>query len=384
MTLLVPALDRGSAYEAIARQLDIPPGLAERARTEYQQLGEYLCQDPALRAFLPYVYPQGSFRLGTTIKPVNDRDDYDIDGVCRLWLLKVHLTQKQLKALVGDALKRSPRYRALLSEGRRCWTLTFPDGFHIDILPSIPDPDRSPNGLLITDRELFRWQTSNPVDYGEWFKVRQTVQFERERREVAKAMGAQIDDVPDHLVRTPLQRAVQLLKRHRDIMFQARPDDKPISIIVTTLAAHAYDNSANVEGAVRGIVERMPSFIERVDGVAWVRNPTNERENFADRWQPYPERERAFYTWHARLSANVDQVFKSAGGQELFSDLAVQFGRGVTERALRELGDATRTAREAGRLAMAFGAGTLTTGPTLASASRVPNHTFHGGDERER
>ena len=30
---------------------------------------------------------------------------------------------------------------------------------------------------------------------------------------------ASVDDVPDQLVRTPLQRSIQIMKRHRDVMF---------------------------------------------------------------------------------------------------------------------------------------------------------------------
>ena len=34
---------------------------------------------------------------------------------------------------------------------------------------------------------------------------------------------------------------MQILKRHRDGAFADRPDVKPASIILTTLAAHAYN-----------------------------------------------------------------------------------------------------------------------------------------------
>lgn len=45
--------------------------------------------------------------------------------------------------------------------------------------------------------------------------------------------------------KTPLQRAVQILKRHRDIMF-AGDEDKPVSIIITTLAAKAYQEKVRL------------------------------------------------------------------------------------------------------------------------------------------
>jgi hypothetical protein len=65
---------------------------------------------------------------------------------------------------------------------------------------------------------------------------------------LAEALKANIEDVPEWRVKTPLQRAVQLLKRHRDVYFAGDYENRPISIIITTLAAHAYKNQENVSG----------------------------------------------------------------------------------------------------------------------------------------
>lgn len=35
-----------------------------------------------VRSYDPKVYVQGSFRLGTTIRPSNENEEYDIDSVC--------------------------------------------------------------------------------------------------------------------------------------------------------------------------------------------------------------------------------------------------------------------------------------------------------------
>ena len=62
------------------------------------------------------------------------------------------------------------------------------------------------------------------------------------------AIYSSVDDVPDALIRTPLQRAIQILKRHRDMRFLEHKCEeyKPISIIITTLAASAYQNETDV------------------------------------------------------------------------------------------------------------------------------------------
>ena len=40
-----------------------------------------------------------------------------------------------------------------------------------------------------------------------------------------------IEDVPEWRVKTPLQRSVQILKRHRDIYFQQKPEVRPVSVL---------------------------------------------------------------------------------------------------------------------------------------------------------
>ena len=56
------------------------------------------------------------------------------------------------------------------------------------------------------------------------------------------------EDIEDALLRTPLQRAIQLMKRHRDVRFDGLPeeDDKPIAIIISTLAAKLYRGQADM------------------------------------------------------------------------------------------------------------------------------------------
>jgi hypothetical protein len=43
--------------------------------------------------------------------------------------------------------------------------------FHLDVLPAIPNPDGGPSAILLTDRTLLRWQHSDPIAYGRWFKI---------------------------------------------------------------------------------------------------------------------------------------------------------------------------------------------------------------------
>ena len=103
-----------------------------------------------------------------------------------------------------------------------------------------------------------------------------------------EAYKAEIEKVPNYRIKTPLQRCVQLLKRHRDIVFENDQENRPASILITTLAAYAYENEADMVDAMINIIDRMPSFITERNGVSWVPNPVDPSENFADRWADHP------------------------------------------------------------------------------------------------
>jgi hypothetical protein len=57
----------------IAEELDISDTLFERAEASYQALGEYINNHCDCSVS---IYTQGSFRLGTVIRPLTDEDDY--------------------------------------------------------------------------------------------------------------------------------------------------------------------------------------------------------------------------------------------------------------------------------------------------------------------
>src|SRR5258708_4549935 len=96
------------ALEELAESLDIPPGKYKVAIERYTAVGNWLdALDSPLKPYRPRVYPQGSFRLGTVVRPVaHGREaDYDIDLVCCLDTRHSGLNPHELKHLIGDRLK---------------------------------------------------------------------------------------------------------------------------------------------------------------------------------------------------------------------------------------------------------------------------------------
>lgn len=358
--------DPEAFLQALVEEIQVPRSRYEQAEKSYNAVGDHLNRDGGpLAQHDPQIYVQGSFRLGTAIRPANDGDEYDIDLVCELKLTTRDVTQEQLKRAVGEDMLAYSLKRGMNppKESRRCWTLNYADGaqFHLDVLPALPDSDRqrllleargydsalADTAIAITDNEKqleFKtltpdWPRSNPKGYAEWFTRRMGTLFEKRRKALALEAVAkgEVENVPTYRVQTPLQQLVQLLKHHRDRCFaDSDGDHKPISIIITTLAAHAYEEEATLVHAIRNVLPRMPDLIEYRNGVPWVANPTNPDENFADRWATHPERQQAFDDWHQRAMDDFQAVLNARSREEALAALQERVSERVRKAVAEE------------------------------------------------
>ncbi|WP_439548870.1 nucleotidyltransferase domain-containing protein [Falsiroseomonas sp.] len=362
---MMPTKTAEDYLAALAEELTISETRYDEACRSYASLGAWLNRpDSDVLEYDPQIYVQGSFRLGTAIRPLSDEEEYDVDSVCVLRSLGTsELSQKQLKTLVGDEIKAYRRAQNMVKpvrEGRRCWVLSYADGamFHMDIVPAVPNAARqrlmleargldlrwSDTAIVITDirSPVYEyisddWQRSNPKGYAEWFRLRMGAVFERRRRALAEAIKASVEDIPDYRVRTPLQSAIMILKRHRDGMFVNRYDERPISVIITTLAAHAYNGEEKIADALYSILTRMDQFIEHDGQRCIIRNPSDPLENFADKWPQHPERQRAFFQWLAQARIDFGELARQVDRRRLVESVQPRMGA-VADRAAARLG----------------------------------------------
>lgn len=370
----------GVYIDLLSSELDVPTGMNHQLTAAYDELTGFVCKDATQTG--AEIYSQGSRRIGTMVRPVKEDDDYDVDLVFRRDVRPASTTKEQLKQWVGQQLRAfvaakrrsTPKQAPKLSESARCWTLTYPGGFHLDVLPAIPNDAQSPrDSILITDRELHQWQVSNPREYAGWFLSRSERSFREDRTRLAKSRGVKVEAIPDHEVRTPLHRAVQLLKRHRDLRFEGDSDDKPASILITTLAGIAYAHGDSLYEAVGHVFSNLLNGIEVRDDGRWVANPVDAGENFADRWLEHPKRAEVFIQWAQTAKTDFARIDTSQGIPELTKSLGSAFGESAANRATLRLGAAARSQRERGELSVS-GGGTL--GAT--GYQRVRDHTFYG------
>jgi hypothetical protein len=348
--------------EDLAESLAIPESTYEKAEGSYKSLGEWLNRpDSSIRQYDPQVHVQGSFGLGTVIPPISDEEHYDVDAVCEFRKLnKSQTTQQNLKKLLGDEMKLYAKRQNMNKspeEHRRCWRLEYADGaqFHMDVTPGLLnaaeqrtlllsrglDARFADTAIAITDidHHAYRilsadWPRSNPRGYLKWFLSRMEVIFEQRKRElIRKGVRAGTEPIPFYAVRTPLQSAVMILKRHRDIMFVLRSDERPISIILTTLAAHAYNGETKISDALFAVLNGMDRFIGKAaDGSRVVANPSDPTENFADKWRNHPERAAAFFEWLERARHDFAYAAELSNKQLITETLAKSVGRGMADR----------------------------------------------------
>ena len=354
----------------LAKNLDITKTQFDNLSQSYMAVGKFLENDEQFAVCHPVVSPQGSLRLGTIIQPISKDDDLDVDLVYRLSSKPYFWTQKTIKDKVGERLKSSERYAPMIDkeEGRRCWTLLYRDNadnpkekYHMDILPCVSNSmyndifvrlsreaysresveqiairitDKKSEGYATETNEA-NWLKSNPDGYALWFasRCKQTTQLRETKVEDIIPIGKYTEN------KTTLQRVVQLLKRHRDIMFRNDTEDKPISIIITTLAARAYKGEADIYDALVNVISSMESYIERdSDGNYVISNPVNEEENFADKWPTHPKRKENFFKWLAQLKTDLRSL-QSNTGVNLQRTLSNSFGQEVTSRSYTDFTD---------------------------------------------
>ena len=350
--------------ETLGESLDITQTQFENLARSYKAVGDFLQNDPVFEPYKPIVSPQGSLRLGTIIQPINPDDDLDVDLVFRLSEKDPSWTQKHLKDKVGARLKGSDRYAPMLEkkEGRRCWTLLYRDNsdnpkekYHMDILPSVADSKYAERmtrlfsenfsegtvdqiSIRITDKEAVNyaistrkeeWLKSNPDGYALWFASRCKAD------ESVKLLAEAIVPIEKYNKdKTVLQRIVQILKRHRDMMFRNDREDKPISIIITTLAARAYKGENDLLDGLVNVVDNLERSITKGNnGEDVVSNPVNPEENFADKWPTHPKRRENFYKWLAAVKKDVHEILDGVNKIQIQDTMSRVFGKEITTKA---------------------------------------------------
>jgi hypothetical protein len=340
-----------------AKEISLSEAQYEKINDRYSQLEKTLnASDNPLLAEA-HIFVQGSMRLKTTIKPVSgapeDLDTIDADAI--IWLPHTQAAgAREVLDAIEERFKAGSRVQGEIKQLRRGIRIVYADenpGFHIDVTPARAISGNSQgNGegkLEVPDRET-GWKASSPIPYSNWLQVasKQTISLEnlvvaRSERAYDAATQAPLPEYDEYLDQDPLRATIKLLKRHRDewAIRTKKASHRPISAVITTLATHAYLDVAKESqstpvrplDAILEIVRRMPNHIKRLGNECFVCNPSDNGENFAEKWNRPSEGHlyrRAFQEWHESAGASVSMGLESMSAESFAEEVKTNFGMG--------------------------------------------------------
>lgn len=366
--------DKNRNLEEIIKKIDITETMAENAESKYKAVAKELCA----KGLDVDIYPQGSFALGTVVRPFTEGKDvdYDLDFICEINQKKENTNPKEIKNSIGDVLINSGR---TVKEDDTCWIIDYANiqdniGFKLDIVPAIQEESGIIRNLVaqgvleqyantaiaitIKKNNVYDWGNSNAKGYIKWFQDINAPFLDYKKRERKGIFEATIEDVPNTTRKSNLQRVIQILKRHRDIYYyNIMENDKPNSAIITTLVARIGEfanptlsllellefviNELNTYSKLQiqdhstFLIENVNKYTIRKKGNEWViPNPVNPENNLAGYWTDRTANQ--FFKW--LIEVNKDLVVSRDYDDEKYL-VALKNGLGskLVEQSLNEL-----------------------------------------------
>lgn len=269
--------------------LDITPSMFKEATAHYKAVGAFLGNCGVDADITPF----GSILTGTVVRPYSEDENayFDIDVlVNRPNLDCMENTPREARGPVKDALLNSDRYREMTKSYDECLTIEYvangvEGGFRLDLSTCVDDkanpkaracatyPNYSDATISMAWENPEQWHGSNPRGLCQWF-IDKNERFAATGRNQRKAnifeknqhIFASIEDVPDSLDRSAMQRAVQVLKRSRDMFYNrlCKPNEAPASCIISVIVGNLSDSlsdSATTTDFLNGFVQYASSIV---------------------------------------------------------------------------------------------------------------------------
>lgn len=357
----------------IAVKLQLDRSRREKAETSYSAVIRFLENDEKFFSNLDInIYPQGSYRLGTTVKPKSG-DEYDLDFV-----LEVNLDYKKYNPLIlldnlERRLRESEVYVDKIERKKRCVGINYKNDFHLDVIPATPKKFFGDDDIKISDRKLISWLDSSPKGYIKWFESNYI--DKKLLLEKAAAIEKLPDQKPYEFIQ-PLQRVVQLFKRNRDIYFEDKNEDyKTRSIVLTTLAGHYYnlENSENI--ALSNILTGIYNKVLESSNPFEIVNPANPNEKFSDLWTEKPHLFEHFKSFINDIYTKWRKLNEQEGIAKVGKILEELFGESVSREVISEQAEYVNALKKKGLL-KTTALGTITTSSEIKSSSIPPNTNY--------
>lgn len=330
-------LQREELLARIAQELQLDKTRLEKMETAYNAVAEVLKKDEDFFDGLDIeVYAQGSKRIGTTVKPING-EDFDLDTVLHIYDIFNNYYPEQVYNALVKSLEKDSYYKTIMEKKTRCVRLNYKSDFHMDILPACMPNNWDKENIRIPEKALKGWSLGNPKGYGNWFlDIANSVKQPMLRQYSQMLLEAKVEaePLPEELyLKTPLQRAVQLFKRYRDIYFQDK-DYRVSSIVITTLVASLYQGENSIFETIDNVAKRIKeNYLAAINnGYKFkVLNPVNSAEDFTDSWTD--RHYESFYNFITDFYIKWQNLSSFERGKEDYIKL---FGEGIYKKSLNE------------------------------------------------
>ncbi len=316
----------------IGAKLQLSKAVRETVAEKYDEVYETLKNSNAFD-YDGVVYPQGSYALQTTVKPLG-RDDFDLDVVIqfnKFW--DSSLSSSEIISKVESTLRAA---YTKVKPKNRCVRVDF-EKFHLDVVPAFPCNRMDGRMIKVPNAETDDWKDSCPKGYIEWFEDRcktQTVLLEK-----CECFDMKQEELPEPLpysVKPPLKVAVQLAKRYRDVYFKKIDAKATPSIVITTLFAEAYDGKNSEYDAIAGILKSIIEKIKNTNGIMIIRNPVNKAEVISECWNDDPASYTHFREFIDEFAKKWKILLNSDGLTDREAILESMFDERLASQALRE------------------------------------------------
>lgn len=352
--------------QEVCATLQITDTQYKNAESKYEAVGAWLAErDSPIATLKPLIYPQGSMALQTTVKP-RVSEEYDLDLVLQVEAYAIN--PMWLYSAVLQRLSSHGEYAKKIEPKNRCIRLNYAGQFHLDILPARIDLDLGGTYIEVPDRKMGSWKPSNPRGYKQWFEGRCAEIFLLEKR-----TQIPLPDNTDADLKAILKRAVQLIKRRRDVFFGDDVDSAPRSIVLTTLAGHHYHGEPVLSKAVLGILDGILATAAAASPTRIrVQNPANSGEWFCEAWNETTYNK--FVDFVVKFRNEMVEIVPVQGLDNVGQQLKRMFGEVVGDRAIKNLTERMSTDRD--NKALRVTSTGLTT--SLNVGRSIPKHTFYG------
>jgi hypothetical protein len=285
------SLQREELLARIAHELQLDQSRIERMERAYNAVYELIKKDDVFFHDLDIeIYAQGSKRIGTTVKPING-NDFDLDTVLHIHSLYSKFNPSQIYNALVKVIEEDDYYKSIREKKDRCIRLNYKGDFHMDILPGCMLEYNDKEKIAIPEKKLSGWSSGNPKGFANWFlEIANSVEEPILKAFSESILKANVESEPlpnDNIYeKTPLQRAVQLVKRYRDIYYQDK--EFPVSsIVLTTLMGNYYQGDNSIYTTIDNCIVKLKkeynnAVINRIKFK--ITNPVNSDEEFTDSW----------------------------------------------------------------------------------------------------